>query len=104
VHDDYDLERPTVALRTRKAAPRGYVRSDYEVFDYPGSYVQKADGAQYADIRVAELGTRFETARATTNVRSLAVGALFTLDAFPRPDQNREYLIVSATYDLEFSG
>jgi type VI secretion system secreted protein VgrG len=104
VHDDYDLERPTVALRTRKAAPRGYVRSDYEVFDYPGSYVQKADGEQYADIRVDELGTRFETARATTNVRSLAVGALFTLDGFPRPDQNREYLIVSATHDLEFSG
>ena len=103
VHDDYDLERPSVKLRTQKASPRNYAPSDYEVFDYPGLYLQKSDGEQYAAVRIDELGTQFETASASTNARGVSVGYLFTLDDHARVDQNREHLIVAATYDLEFS-
>ena len=103
VHDDYDLERPSVELRTRKALPRTYSPSDYEVYDYPGHYVQTGDGSQYAAIRIDEYGSQFELAQAQSNARGVATGALFTLDRCPREDQNREYLITGATYDLEFS-
>ncbi len=104
VHDDYDLERPSVELKTRDVLSRGYAPSDYEVYDYPGHYLQKADGEQYAGVRIDELGSQFETAQAVTNAKGIAVGSLFTLDAFPRDDQNREYLILAATYNMEFSG
>ena len=104
VHDDYDPERPGVELKTRKAIPRGFTPSDYEVYDYPGHYVQAAHGDQYAAVRVEEFGAQFELARAWTNARGVTVGALFTLDQYPRDDQNREYLVVSSSYDLEFSG
>ena len=103
VHKDYDLERPSVDLKTQKALTRGYSPSNYEVFDYPGEYLQKADGEQYASVRIDELGTQFETAQAVTNARGVAVGALFTLDKCPRADQNAEHLVVAANYDLEFS-
>src|SRR5262245_60544140 len=103
VHDDYDLERPSVELKTRKVLTRTYSPSDYEVYDYPGHYLQKADGEQYAGVRIDEYGTQFETAQAVTNARGITVGALFTLEDFPREDQNREYLILAASYDLEFS-
>jgi type VI secretion system secreted protein VgrG len=103
VHDDYDLERPSVELKTRKELSRTYAPSDYEVYDYPGHYLQKADGEQYAAVRIDELGSQFETAQAVTNAKGIAVGSLFTLDAFPRDDQNREHLILAASYDLEFS-
>ena len=103
VHDDYDLERPNVELKTQKVLPRGYTPSDYEIYDYPGHYLQKADGEQYAAVRIDELGSQFETARAATNAKGTSVGCLFTLDAYPREDQNREYLIVAASYDMEFS-
>jgi type VI secretion system secreted protein VgrG len=103
VHDDYDLERPSVELKTRKVLARSYAPSDYEVYDYPGHYVQKEDGEQYAGVRIDELGSQFETAQAITNAKGIAVGSLFTLDAFPREDQNREHLILAASYDLEFS-
>jgi type VI secretion system secreted protein VgrG len=103
VHKDYDLERPSVDLKTQKVLTRGYTPSNYEVFDYPGEYLQKADGEQYASVRIDELGTQFETANAVTNARGVAVGALFTLDKCPRADQNCEHLIVAADYDLEFS-
>ncbi|MPY87894.1 MAG: type VI secretion system tip protein VgrG [Luteitalea sp.] len=103
VHDDYDLERPSVELKTRKVLSRSYAPSDYEIYDYPGHYLQAPDGEQYAAVRVDELGSQFETADASTNARGLTVGCLLTLDRHPRADQNREHLILAASYDLEFS-
>jgi type VI secretion system secreted protein VgrG len=104
VHDDYDLERPSVKLRTQKVVPRSYAPSNYEVFDYPGFYLQKPDGEHYATVRIDEFGTQFETARGVTNAKGVCVGSLFTLDACPRADQNCEHLVVAANYDLEYSG
>src|SRR5262245_52168837 len=103
VHDDYDLERPSVELKTRKVLTRAYAPSDYEVYDYPGHYLQKADGEQYADVRINEFGSQFEAAQAVTNAKGVCVGSLFTLEDCGREDQNREHLILSASYDLEFS-
>ena len=104
VHDDYDLERPSVELKTRKTISRSFTPSDYEVYDYPGHYVQSAHGDQYATVRIEEFGAQFELARAWTNARGVSVGALFNLDQYPRDDQNREHLVVASSYDLEFSG
>ena len=104
VHDDYDFERPSVELRTQKAVSRSYTPSDYEVFDYPGEYLQKADGERTAAVRIDEFAAavRDRRRRRPTRGRS-ASGGLFTLDKRPRDDQNREHLVVSATYDLEYS-
>jgi type VI secretion system secreted protein VgrG len=102
VHDDYDLERPSVELKTRKVLERKYAPSDYEVYDYPGHYLQKADGEQYASVRIDEYGSQFEAATAVTNARALAVGCSLTLENCPRSDQNREYLVLGASYDLEY--
>src|SRR4029450_9478692 len=99
---DYDFERPSVELKTNKVLPRGYKPSDYEFYDYPGLYLQRAGGGQYAAVRITELGTEFEKAHGATNARGLTVGALLTLEDHPRADQNREYLIVGASYDLSF--
>jgi type VI secretion system secreted protein VgrG len=104
VHEDYDLERPSVKLRTQKAAPRNYAESKGEVYDYPGHYVQKADGDQYAAVRIDEFGTQFETADAATNSRGVCVGCLFTLEEYPRADQNREHLVVAAVNDGKIAG
>jgi type VI secretion system secreted protein VgrG len=101
VHDDYDLERPSVKLKTQKVLPRGYVRSNYELYDYPGHYIEKGDGEQYASVRIDELGSRFETAKGSTNARGLSVGCLFTFDGCSRADQNREHLVLAASYDMQ---
>jgi len=103
VHDDYDLERPSVELKTRKPLSRSYTPSDYEIYDYPGHYLQKADGEQYAGVRIDEFGSQFETAQAATNAKGIAAGSLFTLEKYSRADQDGEYLILAGTYDLEFS-
>ncbi|NOT26809.1 MAG: type VI secretion system tip protein VgrG [Acidobacteria bacterium] len=102
VHTDYDLERPSVGLKTQKALPRTYAPSKYEVFDYPGFYIQKPHGESYATVRIDEYGTQFETAHAATNARGLSVGSLFSLSGCPREDQNCEHLVLAASHQLEF--
>jgi type VI secretion system secreted protein VgrG len=103
VHDDYDFERPSVELKTKKTHPRGYTPSNEEVYDYPGLYLKTADGEQYASVRIEELATQFEIAHGSTNARGVAVGSLLTLENHPREDQNKEYLIIGGTYDLTFN-
>lgn len=103
MHTDYDLTRPHVDLRTQRAVLRGYTPGEYEIFDYPGYYTDRFDGERYAAVRIDELATQFETAQAETNARGVTVGSLFRLEGYPRADQNREYVIIAADYDLRFN-
>ena len=100
--DDYDFERPSVEIKTRKVLTRSYTPSDYEMFDYPGRYLQSGDGQQLASVRIDEYGSQFETANAVTNARGLSVGCSLNVYGCPRADQNREYLVLLAEYDLEY--
>ncbi len=103
VHKDYDLERPSVDLKTQKVIAYKCAEGHHEVFDYPGEYLQKGDGEQLALVRIDEFGTQFETANGTTNARGVTVGALFTLEDCPRADQNCEHLVMAASYDLQLA-
>jgi type VI secretion system secreted protein VgrG len=98
--NDFDFERPRASLRTTSSAPRRHALADFEMYDYPGEYTQSGDGENYARTRVEELQARHEVAYGAGNARGLAVGALFTLEHPPRDDQEREYLVVSATHEL----
>ncbi|BBA35859.1 type VI secretion protein VgrG1 [Methylocaldum marinum] len=71
------------------------------MFDYPGRYAQPEHGEHYARTRLEAFHARHEQARAEGNARGLSCGALFNLTDYPRADQNREYLIVAATYRLQ---
>jgi type VI secretion system secreted protein VgrG len=102
-HDDYDFERPSVDLLSKKTVSRSHPHSSGEIYDYPGEYLQKGDGEAAAAVRLDEYSTQFATVQAETNHKSIGVGSLFSLDKAQRDDQNGEYLIVSATYEVEFS-
>ncbi len=104
VHDDYDLVKPSVELLTRKAVTRPFAQGPYEIYDYPGEYSEKPDGEHWAEVRLDELGSDIAAAHASTGARGVTVGASFTLEGFPRVDQNREHVVVSTTYDLRYGG
>lgn len=96
---DYDFEKPSSDLSAAGTAARSYPHADLEIFDYPGGYVLANDGSNYAKVRLEEEQARFEQTSGEGNVRGLFAGGLFTLADFPRTDQNREYLIVSAEHE-----
>ncbi len=98
---DFDFESPRASLLAKSATAREHTHAEFEIFDYPGEYTVPSDGEAYAKVRVEELHAQFETVEGRANTRGLLTGGLFKLAGYPRADQNREYLIVSMTHELE---
>ncbi len=99
--NDFDFKAPRKNLRAVLNQPKSHALADFEMYDYPGDYVEPGDGNNYSKIRLQELLAQHEIAQGRGNAAGLAVGYLFSLTQCPREEQNREYLIVSATHRLE---
>ena len=102
-HEDYDFERPSVDLRTQKVVSPSVLPASYEVYDYPGEYLQKGDGEASVAVRIDEHIAQFETAEGGTNAKTMQAGGLFKLEDWPRSGEKSEHLVVSASYELEFN-
>jgi type VI secretion system secreted protein VgrG len=107
--DDYDLKNPKANLLVTTGVVEDHEQAIFEIYDYPGEYrnpdtvtLEKIleQGEHYASARVNELHAEFDRAEAECNVRGASVGGLFTLKNAVRQDQEREYLIVAASYQL----
>ncbi|MCB1895764.1 MAG: type VI secretion system tip protein VgrG [Zoogloeaceae bacterium] len=101
---DYDFLKPSVPLQVHAEQPREHEHADYEFFDYPGEFYDKADGESYIRARRDEAHSEFELANGVTNARGIATGALFSLSHHPRADQNREYLITRSEHQFQAEG
>ena len=99
--NDYDFKAPRKNLRALLKQPKKHAQADFEMYDYPGEYVEPGDGNAYSKIRLQELLAQHEIAQGRGNAAGLAVGYLFSLSQCPREEQNREYLITSAVHRLE---
>ena len=97
---DYDFTKPRAKLETQCVQKHEFPKTDYEVFDYPGGYALTAEGDHYARTRLEAMQAQFERFTGVGNARGQAVGSLFKLAGYPRKDQNKQYLAVSATYEL----
>ena len=98
--NDFDFERPKAGLAVKSSIKREHAQAGMEIYDYPGNYLMTKDGEGYARTRIEELQSQFEQVAAKANARGLAPGGLFELTEHPREDQNREYLVVSATHQV----
>lgn len=100
---DYDFEKPKVDLTAKlsQSRPHAYPLEDPEIFDYPGEYTQVGDGESYVERKLQELQSQHERVQAHGNARGMCSGYTFTLDGYPRQDQNREYLIIAVDHQIE---
>ncbi len=96
----FHFETPSTDLQVRASAPAGKAASKSEIYDYPGEYKEKSSGENYAKIRLQELQVGHDIAEGTTNHVQVMAGTTFTLKDHPRQDQNSDYLITSAHYQL----
>ncbi|NQZ30564.1 MAG: type VI secretion system tip protein VgrG [Oceanospirillaceae bacterium] len=97
---DYNFKTPQNKLLVNRIIQRGHDQAEAEIFDYPGEYVDAGQGENYALQRIEELHTGFAQINANTDARQMITGCLFKLKEHPREDQNREYLIIAAHYQL----
>lgn len=98
---DFDPTKPKANLLSVSSKPNSHKHAGYEIFDYPGQYHDIGQGDSIVAIRREEHQARFERCEGSGNARGLAVGNKFSLIDHPLNEQNREYLIVSASYHLE---
>jgi type VI secretion system secreted protein VgrG len=97
----FDCFKPKADLGVKAKNVQQHEHADYEIFDYAGDYIQTDHGDHYVRLRVDELHSEFDRADVECNVREITIGRLFDLTNAPRRDQEREYLIVSAEYELQ---
>lgn len=98
--NDFDFKNTQKDLQARAKLARKHAGADFEIYDYPGEYVESGDGENYARKRIEELQAQYEMITASSDARGICAGCNFTLTDYPREDQNRKYLITSASYDI----
>lgn len=99
-HTDYDFEKPAADLMAKSAQPFGHKQAAGENYRHPGAHLEVGRGDSLAAIRREEIQAPHMRIAAVATVRGLFSGCTFKLDGFPRKDQNKEYLVVSAEYRL----
>jgi len=100
-HTDYDFTKPRADLKAQSKIGRTHVHAGMELFSYPGTYTEKADGEVIARTRIEEIQAEWEIITGKSNCATFAAGKLFALSGYQRDDQNREHLLVSTNYDLQ---
>lgn len=104
-HNDYDFENPRQAkqkaLVTQSAISRAHDMAEFQIYDYPGEFVEHDEGESLAKLRIQELQVRHETLEGEASALGLCAGYTFNLEDHPRGDQNREYLITSTAYEID---
>jgi type VI secretion system secreted protein VgrG len=99
--NDFDFTRPKANIEVKSSMQRSHARGAMEIYDYPGEYCETSDGESYVRARIEELQMAHEQVVGQGNARGIAAGSLFSLTGYGREDQNREYLVVSATHQVE---
>lgn len=98
---DFDFKNTNKDLQARSAIPRDHEVADMAIFDYPGEYIESADGESYAKIRIEELHTQYEVATAASNAKGICPGYTFKLLECPIKEQNKEYMVTSANHQID---
>lgn len=99
--NDYDFEKPKKDLLARSIIERDHAAADFEIFDYPGEYIENADGDSYAKVRIQELQASHEIVSSESDAQGICCGYTFKVTDHPREDQEREYLVTSTTIYIE---
>jgi type VI secretion system secreted protein VgrG len=99
----YDFKKPNANLKVESPASREHAMANFEVYDL-GEYLEASDGKNYAKVRIEELQAEYEIAEGSGDAGGIAVGYLMTLAEHPREDQNKEYLVTAASYEISSGG
>ncbi|MCJ7814502.1 MAG: type VI secretion system tip protein VgrG, partial [Xanthomonadales bacterium] len=105
--ESYDFTNPKSELKAERKAEdkKGELgkhgQSGKERYEYGQLYVKAADGSSLATVRIEEQMADYAVARGDGNARALSSGYKFNLVEHPGKDQDGDYLIVDAQYEIQ---
>ncbi len=101
---DYDFRKPAARLDSTSKNAEAANTDKLEIYEWQGGYQEVDHGEKYARLRLQEIQGAREQVLGICNVRAVEPGRLFKLRNHPRRAENREYLCVSATYNMSVAG
>ena len=101
---DYDFRKPSARLDSTSKNVEAANTDKLEIYEWQGGYQEVDHGEKYARIRLQEIQGAREQVLGICNVRAVEPGRIFKLRNHPRRIENREYLCVSASYNLSVAG
>lgn len=97
---DFNFKRPRALMLSRVSEPTRAPLADAEVFEYPGGFADSSEGRECVRLRLEQLRVCHDVVVGQTNARGLATGDLFRLTDHPLREQNREFLVTGAQYQI----
>lgn len=92
--NDYDFKKPSANMKADKTGDAAYANGKLELYDYPGRYVEKSDGTEFARVRVERARSEDGGFHAAGDCVSAFPGALVRLEKHPESPLNQEYLVL----------
>lgn len=96
--NDYDFKRPNAHLKAEHSADAASKNAKLEIYDYPGKYVERGHGADYARWQLEAARAADGLFEALGDCLSCGPGSLVTLSGHPDKVQNRRYLAVRCSH------
>jgi type VI secretion system secreted protein VgrG len=94
---DFNFETPKASLLNTLKGSEDDGNQAFEIFDYPGEFKNADEGETSVKLGLQEQAADVERLEGTGNSHAPMAGGLFTLSDYPRDDQNKQYLVVSAS-------
>ena len=103
--NDYNFETPSTSLLVSEpTVVKIGDNSKYEIYDYPGEYLNKSDGSELAKIRMQEREADHLVAKGASTCRAFTSGFKFTLEEHYLADRNQSYVLTEIQHSADVSG
>ncbi len=100
-HTSFDFEKTRADLLTRRDQPLTQAAwAEGELYDYSGRYTEPDVGERVAGVRLEADQAEHRLYAGEGTAAGLGAGHRFTLAAYPREDQNAEYLLRAVEHEL----
>jgi type VI secretion system secreted protein VgrG len=97
VQTDYNFETPTTSLQTQSTTIVPLPDNQkFEVYDYPGRYGRKGDGAELTKVRMEEEEAAYDVVRGASTCRTFTPGGKFTLKKHDCPGEAGKGYVLTA--------
>jgi type VI secretion system secreted protein VgrG len=100
---DFDFKNPKGDLQVVLQAPKPHPYSQFEVYDHPGEYLQRADGEEHVRKQLELHQAPHALVQASGNARGMTAGSVFRVLDFDfggAADVKKKYMILETSYDV----
>jgi len=103
--NDFNFETPTTNLKVDVPSKIKLGPGEREVYDYPGLYAKKAEGSQFANVRMEEEEAKITTIIGSSVCRDFTSGYRFKLLGHYRQDMDeKEFVLASLSHGATHLG